>query len=291
MIVLEGLIDDVFMEAINLEGYVQSVFENAVNLEFVMPDGEKRLFTLISEGNSLLPDSAIIPRNSKFIFNALLVGQKVNKKENRFFFENKSSLVLSISKRCYCVFKLKPELIKITRIHSMYQKLKEFLLFSQNPSGFSNLPLQLQNDVQSFATAIIKSDVKNMQESFECLVGLGNGLTPTCDDAMLGVLGVAFGTFENGLLIGGKEQYLKLTNSLICLLLQEHKTTKVSEKYLKCAFRGAFSVDMSNLVKSLFCGEMSLFEHSMKNIADIGHTSGIDTLTGAQIFIECFNNI
>lgn len=117
------------------------------------------------------------------------------------------------------------------------------------------------------ATASIRAgDVSGAANKLCELIGLGEGLTPSGDDFLCGVLAAAY-------LFGGNA-------SELCGVLRPRiterlsQTNDISAAFLKCACAGQFSRPIIELQQNVDR------ERSRKSFSAIGHSSGADTLTG-----------
>lgn len=124
------------------------------------------------------------------------------------------------------------------------------------------------------------NQLNKLCNSLSDLIGVGTGLTPSGDDFMTGVLSTfkAFPQCFNSRLISS------LPNS-ICS--RRNNTNEISSAFIDCALRGQFSkaiIDLyetvcSDNVQASDIGQETL-DNLLDSFLDIGHTSGIDTLTG-----------
>lgn len=112
------------------------------------------------------------------------------------------------------------------------------------------------------------------------VVGLGTGLTPSADDALVGAL---------CLLSAGDAVPDEVREDMSGWLRAggAGSTTDVSQSYLRLAFDGVFSVPVNRVVGSLAsgCSEAELAE-SVRALAELGASSGMDTALGIQIACE-----
>ena len=108
-------------------------------------------------------------------------------------------------------------------------------------------------------------------------MGLGIGLTPSADDALVGALCLlsAVGAFP-----------AKLRDTLKAWLRAEGVdfTTDVSLSYLRLAVYGAFSEPVNRAVGALTEGSSQTeLEESVGDLSAVGATSGMDTAMGIQL--------
>lgn len=119
-----------------------------------------------------------------------------------------------------------------------------------------------------------------MCDSLSGLIGVGTGLTPSGDDFMTGVLS----TFKALPQCFNHKLISSLSNS-VCS--RRNNTNEISNAFIDCALRGQFSkaiIDLydsvcSDNVQASGIGQETIY-NLLDSFLDIGHTSGIDTLTG-----------
>lgn len=96
-------------------------------------------------------------------------------------------------------------------------------------------------------------------EGAKGLIGLGTGLTPSGDDALVGMLAS---------LKGSEHFYMlreKIKNNL-------KKTNWISQGYLQCAISGEFGWEASRVIRA--CAGTDDLEDSIKLVSRVGHSSG-----------------
>jgi hypothetical protein len=109
------------------------------------------------------------------------------------------------------------------------------------------------------------------------VVGLGPGLTPSADDALVGALCLlsAEGTLP-GALRDGMTRRLRAAAVTV--------TTDVSLSYLRLAVRGAFSSPITRVVGHLAeASPQADLDESVASLSRIGALSGMDTAWGIQL--------
>jgi len=104
---------------------------------------------------------------------------------------------------------------------------------------------------------------EHLDETFRYFIGRGQGLTPTGDDILVGIL---YGHFINNFI---EYKHLETLKALI----KEPLTTIVSKRFLTCALDGLFSSKITAL-------QYDPSIESMKRLIDVGSSSGMDTLYG-----------
>jgi hypothetical protein len=110
----------------------------------------------------------------------------------------------------------------------------------------------------------------------KALVGLGEGLTPSGDDFLVGLLAV-----------------LHVTRSLPCRAASPVReqfcecvrlgTSQLSGEFLRCAFEGHFAEPLVRLVRSLCAPETDAWPAHAATLATVGHSSGVDAMVGIAL--------
>jgi hypothetical protein len=109
------------------------------------------------------------------------------------------------------------------------------------------------------------------------VVGLGAGLTPSADDALVGALCLLT---ARGALPGAlrDEMTRRLRGGAVAV------TTDVSLSYLRLALRGAFSSSITRVVGHLAeASSEADLDESVDSLSRLGAVSGMDTLWGIQL--------
>ena len=99
-------------------------------------------------------------------------------------------------------------------------------------------------------------------------LGLGSGLTPSFDDACVGVMAV----------------YRALGKPPPFVIADEPETTDVSARYLRLAREGFFGQPLLDLADAL-SGEKDL-KDCLRNMLEIGATSGADMICGIRAALQ-----
>lgn len=112
------------------------------------------------------------------------------------------------------------------------------------------------------------------------VVGLGSGLTPSADDALIGALCT---------LAADSRPVSETARRVEAWLNAEgaSATTDVSASYLRLALQGAFSTPLGRLVAALSddVPDVRLID-AVRDLGEIGATSGMDAVVGVQIAWE-----
>lgn len=105
-------------------------------------------------------------------------------------------------------------------------------------------------------------------------IGLGQGLTPSFDDSVVGMLSVIY-------LNNAQDKYIPILRKLMTYQYLKMRTTSVSIKFLSEALEGVVSYPFYRLIKRLF--SPNHFLNELSRFKGYGHSSGIDTLLGMYI--------
>ncbi len=118
------------------------------------------------------------------------------------------------------------------------------------------------------------------QELVFSLLGLGQGLTPSGDDFLTGMM-LAFWICPKEELNSALEQKRRILFQTVEKNLE--RTNDISKAYLHCALEGRFGESYHALLaEEKEEGQAEVLEE----IARVGHSSGIDTLNGLAIGLE-----
>ena len=264
--VLEMRLTEDFMAIPQLSGYVHSKFNRTMNLAF-----PGRLITVITAKVPGMPDSIRVCDATFRILNTLPEGMKFVKSGNQILFAGGKGMQLFLDEAILC-----PDTIPGTGSSAFPRRqlmdaTKDFLLFN----GFSRLTPFLRQKVFrqliNFCRALFCGSAA---EALLACCGLGCGLTPSSDDALVGIMAAC----QAGLLPGA---VLPDPHGLWDLL--SGRTTDVSRKYLCCAAEGRFSAPLIALFDKT-SGET--LRQRVGAVAAVGSTSGRDTLFGIALALR-----
>lgn len=112
---------------------------------------------------------------------------------------------------------------------------------------------------------------EQIEKHVRYFLGRGQGLTPSGDDLLMGVLAVHTLT----------EAFHPLLFEVIHrILAAEEITTDVSKAYLQHALHGRFSDKVVTVLNAMIAGESSYFQAALIRLLQTGHSSGMDTAFG-----------
>lgn len=242
------LTDDCF--AAHLIGHLHSTFSSVVNVTF----GD-RIITFSQRRG--LPDSIAADREVLSLLRALAPETGIDKR-GKSFFVNGEHLFDTVQKNnCFRLNVNAPEFLQA------HKKLEDT---SGYTNGFIILPPARSaiKHLKALAAACHRNDLSEIFRVLPRCIGFGKGLTPSSDDAVIGILFAAYH--------GDVPQFFKeLREQKILVGL----TNEISLKYLYCAFESRFSESLADLS-----------ETGMREIYKIGSTSGADLLFGIKLAFE-----
>lgn len=277
----------------NIDLYVHSIYERTINL---MLDGQ--LIALQIADSPVSPISIILPLNETGL-------DKLKIKSNSPVSIDGTNLL--IGKNIISLDHAYDVYDDTLYEHNFSTSLKDVvwqLIVASDRDGFSTL-IKSQNTPDDIALSYAKkqlidaesicsimtygnlaeeptksNQLNKLCDSLSGLIGVGTGLTPGGDDFMTGVLS----TFKALPQCFNHKLISSLSNS-ICS--RRNNTNEISSAFIDCALRGQFSkaiIDLyetvcSDNVQASGIGQETL-DNLLDSFLDIGHTSGIDTLTG-----------
>lgn len=265
--------------------FVHSAYERTINL---MIDGQ--LIALQVKDSPVSPISVILPLGSTEIRNLdAHEGQEIILEGSNIVI-GKSAITFDASTAVYDGY-----LIKYNFNADMKHLIKS-IIEKAHRGGFSFLtnPSKVPEDLvlsyvkqklKAVITLIHDDKTEDAAEAISSLIGVGTGLTPSGDDFITGILS-AFSAFPDTF----DEDIVEQIRNSVSLHLQN--TNEISMAFIKCALDNQFSVPVISLYQWL-CSENGSLE-SRKSQSDeilqsflaIGHSSGIDTLTGIWWALE-----
>jgi hypothetical protein len=110
----------------------------------------------------------------------------------------------------------------------------------------------------------------------QALVGLGEGLTPSGDDFLVGLLAVLHLT---GFLPHRADSSVQ-TQFCQCV---RPGTSQLSGEFLRCAFAGHFAEPLVMLMRALCIPASNAWPRHAATMATVGHSSGVDAMVGIAL--------
>lgn len=133
--------------------------------------------------------------------------------------------------------------------------------------------------MDSLPSAIVNADLPKGINSAKQLAGLGQGLTPSGDDFILGAILAAWIIHPRGTARVLAEE---ITNAAVPL------TTSLSAAWLRSTGRGEAGILWHNFFNALTAGDASMIQLQIDKLLSIGHTSGADALAGFISTLICY---
>lgn len=262
-----------------LLGKLHSKFESVQNYLFTIGI-EKRMLTIMCEGNTLLPDSIILRyADYEYLKNQ---GEFLAAKLEDYIQINNIKIAQLKTSNC-SLLELSLDKYRQKDFEQKRKQIHDFIAGSERKSDFERLPERYKINLNGFIEAMEGSDSERMLVSFYKLIGAGRGLTPAADDAIIGVLA---GYLLKLSLEKKADTYLKIVEPILSHLCREKLTTEVSLKYLKCACRGEFSQNLCKLIRILSGEIQEDIKPLLESIREIGHSSGMDMLYGLEMMLQ-----
>lgn len=290
--IYESRLNEEFLSSEYLEGTIHSQFSSVSNINFPYTYFN-RLVTALPPGFSGIPDSIVVSEKSFFLINRLPIGAKVIKDKECFYFPD---ILMTIKN-----LKALPETERL-RLHSpnnrrfvadknrinKFSAIVESILAEKGELNGAASIYQTENKINEnlrlYCRALIENDPKKLLSIIYGCIGYGKGLTPSSDDAIVGITAVIF--LVNDYIRG--IQALEFNEELRKRVIREmeDRTTDVSIKYIICAMEGRFSEVLKELVYSIFLDYEASLDEKIKAVEAVGGTSGMDMLTGVRIACE-----
>ncbi len=219
-------------------GFVHSIYRHTANLMLETPAG-LRMLTLCPAGAPRVPDSVVLPPSS---FGGIVPGDHACL-EGALLVVGNLQFILDTEQSW--TGHIPPQ-------SGAPQAAAFFARTSHLRQGFLRMPPAMRQRVDR---ALVSADAPG-------LLGLGGGLTPSFDDACVGVLAVC----------------RALNIAAPFSLTDISRTTDVSGRYLRLAWEGYFGEAVGHVITALFCkGDLP---RAVWRLCQIGATSGCDMLYG-----------
>lgn len=275
----------------NENGYVHSRFANGFNIKMgdslvfignkkngLLPFGihlrEEDIFTAVSSVNN--GDSVTWNRSTNSIE---LPGVTISIEKGKSF---KNELTTLKSETIFndSLERFSLQLIEIEDRTGLDISFKEFLkkYYASDEQNW----LGAESYLNMLMEAAESSDKGLMEKVLRYFLGRGQGLTPSGDDMIVGLL--AFDAVSRFL---SASFYQKVSE----LIEGESITTDVAREYLRYALKQEFSSTVSNMVNALADGDATNFEKVFHDLIGVGHSSGLDTILGILLGMLTFKKL
>lgn len=249
----------------NIKIKIHSIFNNSVNLILE----NDLLINIIAENKGITPYSmCMLSKNLNSIIKTLYIKDSIafNKDSNSLII--KDTYKINIKSDYVYDPQIKFEHYNANMLENNINLVKKIIKINPNwRFGLEdeNLQLKINNLIIQ-----LKKDTQNIICCLDYFIGRGQGLTPTGDDFIVGLLSL--------LIISNK---IKLENNLYALKNNFYnKTTRISYEFLNYAFLGHFSSVIKNFLLCLLSNDESKLVSSLYTLCNTGHTSGFDSIYG-----------
>jgi hypothetical protein len=297
--IIEARLTDEFNSSAEVFGVIHSKFRTVLNVLFKLPGGRSKLVAIITTGTKGIPDSITVTEEYFAKLSLLPIGSKLFFKDFTVHFDAISEKLYGDT-RCLrqsglIIENADTETSGLPNFARYLEELKKFYSKNDCTNGFSAFSLEKKSEIicnlQHFSKAWLEGNLAKMEEILLKHAGMGIGLTPSCDDAFIGIIAVysgaklyadvSAGSASNGLKVWRDLPDIGRLTPFNKLLF--NRTTDVSLKYLSCSQEGRFSDAIIGLVRVIFSDIEDDLEPFIKNVSSVGGTSGMDTLFGMEI--------
>lgn len=285
-----------FVEADRLSGTIHSKFKSVINVVFNLGETADegmtgtRLITIITNDLSDIPDSLVVSRQDFESLSRIPLDGGVKKTGDDIIFSD--SLLCHIKRNSIVTGQLDFEghFSYPDRQRELYELFNKGLYLGDRRDGFGMTYEEQYKRLSLFAHGMMNCELSASVEALTKNIGRGKGLTPSSDDAMVGIM-----AYTMGVMLANsheaKEKYLSFAKLMIKQVSLKEYTTDVSCKYLYCASEGRFGQNLQDLMKWIFQDKSENIHNIIDRIIQTGSTSGTDLLVGVRIANEvCLKN-
>lgn len=277
----------------DFDAVIQSVFDSSTNLRLM---DKNRLITVLISDHYELPQGIRLDAKDAPL-QSLTVGVRATCRSRILRFD---SSPLTIDLRNAPIWEARLSHIDITKPSTKQalslvwkalnrgQRLKGTDLIAedllQSEKG-SSLTRKLSQPVLELITATKHFDIQASAGAAQKMIGLGPGVTPSGDDILLGYLAGLWSV------AGDDDQRFRfISNFGKALLSLAKETNEISRTYLYHAIHGQFSSSLIKLVNAFMEGSEERLRVAAKNAMRVGHSSGMDSVTGLLIGLAVWDS-
>lgn len=278
-----------------ISGFVHSCYHQVVNIQL-----GKRLFTLQLPHGVRTPLSLVLAEGISMDQLQLKPGQSLTLENPLLHSQN---LDFDFSHAHQTAMKLFPAETEpsLPVLRKLHQDLKDFLqqFLGSSDLGLGDLAcgmvlaegflhIETKRETPLISLILRKWDhcpvrVPDLPQRFSSLIGLGHGLTPSVDDFLTGYLAVlhygSFVSFPMKALLEALQGEVSRRAAT---------TTPISQAFLEAALDGNFSSVVQDFFTVLSSPQPDRHRQIFTSLAQIGHSSGIDTLNGLLFGLTCW---
>ena len=151
-----------------------------------------------------------------------------------------------------------------------------------NTNGFDIYSRKAFPNIAMLLRAILSRNLVDLPVPVSGLIGLGPGLTPSCDDMLMGLMSSLFIVAET---LNGGVHYIKEVNRAVIASFGDGQTTLLSQRLLEHAARGETSELAYNMIEAILNGTGEQIREATIELLALGHFSGKDILLGILLGI------
>jgi len=285
----------------NFNATIQSVFDSSLNLRLAH---EGRLITILISDHYDLPQGIRLDKRIPLPYlttSASLIANVGLRAACRIGILRFDSSPLTIDLRCAPIWEGRLSLSAmdmqspvVERAWSItwqalnrQQRLKGTDLIAGDLFQLDTGPLltrKLSQPILQLIAATERLDARAAKEAAQKMIGLGPGVTPSGDDILIGFLAGLHST------AGNEPERLAFIQSFGEALSNLSKeTNEISRTYLYHAIHGQFSSSIVSLIDAVRDGEEERLLSAVKDALRVGHSSGMDSVTGLLIGLRVWN--
>ncbi len=287
----KGKVHSVFDKVVNVEGLSDNIVTISVNspqvpMHAYMIRLDVAATSLFKHVGLNIGDEVLVNGNSMHIGNKLLVRLRRTK------IWAPELGVESIAKVCL-IKEIVYNLINVARTYVSDKSFTQLFnvidieeIFSTREEKLLNTTNKAVNAILGLIESIKHCSYKNICEHVCNLIGLGEGLTPSGDDFLSGML-VTFQWINRT--IGLNPILRKVVERMIkCITKCWHKTTPISKQMFSRAIVGELNSYVHELLKGVIQGDPVKALSGLERTSRIGGTSGKDIILGVLLAFVLF---
>lgn len=277
----------------DFDAAVHSVFRSAVNLS---PAKESNLLTLVTSSEADLPQGIRVdtPEDFSFESGALRAGEPAACRDELLRF-GPLTIGLRGARRWKCDLPSLQADLTDPSVATAWQSVWDALNARQVQLNAEIIAEDLfRSDETIRAGAAMRGllDATRRTDpaapaSIRPLIGLGSGLTPSGDDLLVGYLAGLWCAVRNS-----RERTQFVTGLGETVIRLSQRTNAISRTYLTHAARGQVSSRLADLAEAICRGENSdRLLAAAESAMQVGHTSGMDAVTGLLIGLVVWSQV
>jgi hypothetical protein len=266
----------------NFNATIQSLFDSSLNLRL---EHEDRLITILVSDHYELPQGIRVDK--KIPIQSLTVGLRAASRGGILRFDS-SPLTIDLRNAAIWDGRL-PVLtgdfeqawLIMWQTLNDGQRLKKTELIAEDlfrSDQGSLLTRKLSQPAHKLIASAKKFDSHACAEAAHEMIGLGPGVTPSGDDILIGFLAGLYSTACNQ---KDRLEFIQAFGNALFIFSKE--TNDISRTYIRHAVKGEFSSSIVALIEAIHDGDEGRLISVTKNAMQIGHSSGMDSITGLLI--------